>query len=314
MTLSCSIGYALYPAQGHRDRLLACADAAMYAAKRDGGNCCLQYRPDMQQEGSERLDLLQDLHDALAQGQLSLHYQPQIEAAGGRVVGVEALLRWRHPTSGWIGPGEFVPLAERHGLIVPLGHWVIDAACRQAAAWQRAGHALTVSINLSAYQLRQPDLVERIASVLDAHGLPARLLICEITESVAMQDMAATRVVLARLRQLGVRLSIDDFGTGYSSLSVLRHLELQELKIDREFVQDLTETDGARALVQAVVQLAHALGMRVVAEGVETDAQRVALAALGCDELQGYLIARPMPAADLPSWLASRQALAAEPA
>ncbi|MFY9510395.1 MAG: EAL domain-containing protein, partial [Rubrivivax sp.] len=248
-----------------------------------------------QDGASEQLELLQGLRGAVAAGQLRLHYQPKIDSRSGQVRSVEALLRWQHPARGLVGPVQFIPLAERFGLIVGIGAWVIDEACRQVAQWSAEGRRLRVSINLSAYQLRQPDIVERVGAAIHRHGLAADQLVCEITESAAMEDTQTTQRVLEGLAGLGVKLSIDDFGTGYSSLAKLRRMRAHELKIDREFVADVARDADARAVVDAIVHLGHALGLRVVAEGVETPAQRDALVALGCDELQGYYFARPLP-------------------
>lgn len=296
VSLSCSVGVALYPDHGERGRLLASADAAMYAAKNNGGAGYAVFRPGMQQAAAETVALQQALRDAVAGGQLALHYQPKINCSNGQVRGVEALLRWTHPQRGAIPPGVFIPIAERFGLIVSIGNWVIEEACRQLAVWQQQGRQLRVAINLSAYQLRQDDLVERIRACLQRHGVSGSSLVCEITESVAMEDQLASQRVLEQLSALGVELSIDDFGTGYSSLASLRQMHAHELKIDRSFVCDVATDDTARALVDGVVRLAHALKLRVVAEGVETEAQRDTLIALGCDELQGYLFARPVAA------------------
>jgi len=296
--LASSIGIAVYPDHGPAERLMACADAAMYAAKRAGGSRHALYDPDMDKD-AVRTDLLQALRQAVPNRQLQLYYQPKIESRSGRMRAVEALLRWHHPVLGMVPPAEFIPLAERHGVIVPIGNWVIDEACRQLADWQRAGRRLQVSINLSAHQVRQPDLAERIRGALERHGADASLLVCEFTESAAMEDTLGTQHTIDALEALGVRLSIDDFGTGHSSLAMLRHLRVQELKIDRLFVQDVATDTKSRDLVEAVVRLAHVLGMSVVAEGVETAAQRDALLALGCDELQGYFFGRPVAAAAL---------------
>jgi diguanylate cyclase (GGDEF)-like protein len=296
VSLSCSIGVALYPDHGQRERLLASADAAMYAAKNGGGAGFAVFRPSMQQAVAETIELQEALRNAISDGQLALHYQPKITSSNGHVRGVEALLRWTHPVRGTVPPGVFIPIAERYGLIVPIGNWVIDEACRQLALWQRQGRKLRIAINLSAYQLRQEDLVERVRQALQRHGVLGTGLICEITESVAMEDVLASQRVLEQLAALGVQLAIDDFGTGYSSLASLRQMHAHELKIDRSFITEVATDDTARALVDGVVRLAHALGLRVVAEGVETEAQRDVLVALGCDELQGYFFARPMAA------------------
>jgi len=297
--IGASVGLALCPDHGEGTRLKAMADAAMHAAKRAGGNRVEVFDAARHDLGAGALDMLQDLRVALEQGQLSLHYQPKIDAVGGHMYGVEALLRWQHPQRGMVSPGEFIPLAERNGLIVPIGNWVLDEACRQMAAWAVEGRHLMVAVNLSAWQVRQPDFVQRVRATLARHAADPRLLVCEFTESVAMEDVFATQRVIEQLQALGVQLSIDDFGTGHSTLAMLRHLRVHELKIDRLFVRDVAQDPKARNLLEAMVRMAHALGMVVVAEGVETQAQRDTLVALGCDALQGFFYARPMPAAQL---------------
>jgi diguanylate cyclase (GGDEF)-like protein len=294
ISLSGSAGIVLYPDHGGQARLLARADAAKLAAKRLGGACYAFFEPSMENDAREQLDLLRDLRQAIARQELELFYQPKIDAASGQVTAAEALLRWRHPARGLIAPHTFIPLAERFGLMRELGRWVIDAACQQARLWRDSGLRMRVAINLSAQQLRQPDIVEQLEQALERHRIQPALLTCEITETVAMEDTSATQQTLRRLGKLGLHLSIDDFGTGYSSLSYLRQLPAEELKIDRAFVTDVDSSSDARAVVDAVVKLAHALGLRVVAEGVENERQRDTLLALGCDELQGFLYARPM--------------------
>jgi diguanylate cyclase len=259
----------------------------------------------MQDGVRDQLELARDLRAALEEGGagLSLHYQPNVAGDAARVLGVEALLRWQHPRRGAIGPNDFIPVAERFGIIMSLGDWVIDEACRQIAEWRSLGLRLPVAINLSVQQLRQPEaLLQRLQQALKRHQLDVSQLSCEITESVAMEDAAATERVLQRLGELGVSLSIDDFGTGYSSLSYLRRLPVSQLKIDRSFIQDLETSADARAIVMAVIDLAHALGLEVVAEGVETQGQADVLRAKRCDKLQGYFFARPMSAAALTAW------------
>ena len=303
--LGASVGLALYPQDGPGARLLAAADAAMYEAKRGGGGRTVRFAPRMEADLRAQVELQRDLRDALDRpqpGALSLHYQPKVRAADGRVTGVEALLRWQHPTRGAVPPAEFIPVAERFGLIDRLGAWVIEEACRQLRAWAAQGLLLRVAVNLSMHQLRQPGLVGFVRATLQAHGVPPQRLMFEITESAAMGDADATGRVFDELDDLGTELAIDDFGTGYSSLAWLRRLPSRQLKIDRSFVQDLDSRRDALAIVEAVVGLAHALGLAVVAEGVETAAQRDLLRRLGCDELQGYLFARPVPAGQLLRW------------
>ena len=250
----------------------------------------------------EQTDLLRDLRLALAKGQLELYYQPKIHAPSGEITGAEALMRWHHPQRGMVSPTVFIPIAERYGLIHSLGNWVIEEACRQARIWRDEGLRMRVAINLSVHQLRQPDLAERIAGALTRNQIKPNLLTCEITESVAMEDAQNTMKIFESLAAVGVHISIDDFGTGYSSLAYLRKLPAEELKIDRSFVLDLESSADARAVVDAVVKLAQALGLKVVAEGVETEAQNQILRSLGCDELQGFLFAKPMSAKALAVW------------
>ena len=297
-----SIGVVVYPDQGHRDKLMANADVAMYAAKRAGGGTYALFESHMDAGASEQLSLQNDLRHAIELGQLQLFYQPKVDGRLGQIRGVEALLRWNHAQRGMVSPAVFIPIAERFGLIGSIGRWVIDEACRQMAEWADDGVRMRVAINLSVYQLREDDLVQRIETALARNGIDPSQLLCEITESVAMEDIKATQRAFEGLARIGVYLSIDDFGTGYSSLSYLRQLPARQLKIDRSFINDLATSADARAVVDAVVRLAHALGLKVVAEGVETAEQRDILIALGCDELQGFYFARPMPAATLLAW------------
>jgi EAL domain-containing protein (putative c-di-GMP-specific phosphodiesterase class I) len=250
----------------------------------------------------EQAELLQDLRLAVANGQLELFYQPKVDARSLQITAAEALLRWHHPKKGMVSPAVFIPLAERYGLIGQIGNWVIADACRQAAQWRDSGLRMRVAINISPYQMRQDDLVERLQETLAQHKLQPGRFTCEITESVAMEDTQVTRRTFAKMRQAGLHVSIDDFGVGQTSLSYLRRLPAAELKIDASFVQDLEFNLDSRSIVDALVRLAHALGLRVVAEGVETEGQRDVLAAMGCDELQGYLFARPMSARALALW------------
>ncbi len=302
VTLSCSIGIAMYPADGPESKLLAHADAAMFASKASGGATYSFYEPRMSSGAREQVDLLHDLRRALANGELELFYQPKIHAPSGEITGAEALMRWHHPKRGMIGPAVFIPIAERFGLINSLGDWLIDEACRQIRAWRDQGLRMRVAINLSVYQLRQADLPARISAALARHRINPRVLTCEITESVAMDDAVETMQLFYSLAQAGVHISIDDFGTGYSSLSYLRKLPAEELKIDRSFVQDLGTSEDAERVVDAVIKLAQALQLKVVAEGVETEQQYAILRSLGCDELQGFLFAKPMSARALSQW------------
>jgi EAL domain-containing protein (putative c-di-GMP-specific phosphodiesterase class I) len=256
----------------------------------------------MEEDARERFDLLRDLRLALERNELELFYQPKIDAQTGKVTAAEALLRWQHPNRGMVAPSVLIPIAERFGLIRSIGHWVIEDACRQARVWLDHGLRMRVAINLSAAQMRQDDIVARIEDSLARHGVDPSLLTCEITESVAMEDTKATQAALRQLGAAGIHLSIDDFGTGYSSLAYLRKLPAEELKIDRSFVMDVEHSADARAVVDAVVKLAHALGLKVVAEGIENERQQHILVELGCDELQGFLFARPMTARALLVW------------
>ncbi|TXC67372.1 bifunctional diguanylate cyclase/phosphodiesterase [Piscinibacter aquaticus] len=302
LSVSASIGVTLYPRDGSLTSAMAHAEAAARYAKRNGGATFAFFEPRMLGDAREQAELLRDLRHAVAGGQLELVYQPKVHAPSGEITGAEALLRWHHPQRGMVSPMVFVPLAERHGLIVSIGQWVIDEACRQARAWRDEGLRMRVAINLSVHQLRQPDLAERIAAALQRHQVKPNLLTCEITESAAMEDAEGTRAIFEKLSAVGVHLSIDDFGTGYCNFAMLRRLPAEELKIDRSFVLDLETSADARAVVDAVVKLGRALGRKVVAEGVETEGRAQVLRALGCDVLQGYLYAKPMAAKALALW------------
>ena len=280
--------------------LLRDADAAMYRAKRDGRARTVVFHEAMRTEAIGRLDTEMELRRAIALDQLDVHYQPLVEIATGAITGFEALARWQHPTRGSVPPNEFIPIAEETGLIVPLGEWVLDRACRQLHQWQRQHpnrHDLVMSVNLSGVQLRQPDLLERVTAVLGDTAVDPNNLILEITESVLMYDPVETLRVLRDLKQLGLRLSVDDFGTGYSSLAYLKRFPVDALKIDRTFVDGLGTDPDDSAIVAAVLALASSLGLTSIAEGIETPAQLSALAGLGCQKAQGFLLGRPAPAA-----------------
>ncbi len=297
--LTCSIGISLYPDDGPVSRMIGNADAAMHQSKRSGKSTFNFYSPSMNTGKDRLLSMQYDLKTAIAHNRLALYYQPKIDAVTRQIVGVEALLRWHHPNLGMVSPTEFVPLAEHCGLIVPLGNWVIDAAIRQVADWMQAGRDLPVAINLSAHQLNQPDLLQRITEALNRHQVPAELVMLEITESVIMQNAASSLELMKRLTDIGIHFSIDDFGTGYSSLSYLRRFVTSQLKIDRSFILDVEHNEDARAIVGAIVKLAHALGMHVVAEWVENRAQYHYLQTLGCDQIQGFLFSRPVPSSEI---------------
>jgi diguanylate cyclase (GGDEF)-like protein len=308
LQIACSIGIVVYPGQGEPDKLVANADAAMYIAKRAGGANYVMFESHMGSDVAAQLRLQSDLRRAVDLNQFELHYQPKMDGRDGSLSGVEALVRWNHPELGLIGPAQFIGLAERFGMIVRLGDWILDEACRQIALWRAQGLSMPVAVNLSVMQLREVDFVERVERALTRHAVPASLLLCEITESVAMEDIRATHRTFEGLAAVGVFLSIDDFGTGYSSLSQLRRLPARQVKIDRSFVQDLESKEDSRAVVDAVIRLAHALGLSVVAEGVENEIQRDILLTMGCDELQGFLYSRALPASQLFDWLAVRAA------
>jgi diguanylate cyclase (GGDEF)-like protein len=301
-SVTCSIGLAVYPRHGALSALLTHAGVALRAAKSAGGASHAFFDPRMVSATKDQAELLFDLRQALSRGQLELYYQPKIHAPSAQIMGVEALLRWHHPKRGIISPEIFIPLAERHGLIDALGDWVIDEACQQARRWRDQGLRMRVAVNVSAHQLRHHDLPACIGDALKRHHINPALLTCEITESVAMEDTEVTMRFFTDVAALGVHLSIDDFGSGYSSLAYLRKLPATELKIDRSFVLDLETSAEARKIAQAVVQLAQSLNMTVVAEGVETDEQYRLLRSFGCDQLQGFLFAKPMSAKALTLW------------
>ncbi|WP_054774186.1 EAL domain-containing protein, partial [Methylogaea oryzae] len=291
-----SIGIALSPDDGEDfDTLLRNADAAMYTAKQDGRNSYVFFTPSMNAGALERLSMETSLRRALEREEFRLHYQPKVDADSGRVLGLEALLRWEHPELGWVPPSRFIPLAEDTGQIAAIGNWVLQTACRQNRAWQEQGLlAVPVAVNLSALQFRQRRLKDQVLDALRQSDLDARYLELELTESMLMEDTAGAVVMLAELRKIGVRLSIDDFGTGYSSLSYLKRLPIDALKIDQSFVRDIADDSDDAAIVSAVISMAHDLHLRVVAEGVETLEQLRFLRAHQCDEAQGYLFSRPV--------------------
>ena len=308
ISLTCSIGIAQYPDSPSVEQLLSHSMDAMQTARKAGGAVYCVYEQGMDRRGSEQIDMQRDLRHAIAGQELMLHFQPKLKTDGA-LAGVEALLRWTHPQRGSVSPAQFIPVAERFGLIGELGLWVLDEACRHVRLWLDAGLEIPVAVNISVHQLRQPDLPQRVREALARHAVPPRMLILEITESTAMDDIEASIRVFDMLADIGVQLSIDDFGTGYSSLSYLRRLPAKQLKIDRAFVRDLDSSPDAQAIVEAVVRLSHALGLKVVAEGVETQPQADILIRYACDELQGFLYAKPMPDSALQGWLAQRASL-----
>ncbi|MDH0289442.1 EAL domain-containing protein [Pseudomonas sp. GD04087] len=297
LRIATSIGIVVYPGDGaSQHELLRNADAAMYHAKGNGKNGYSFFEQSMNTNARNHLQLLHDLRAALERREFTLHYQPKF-AASGEPIGAEALLRWQHPQRGLLMPDTFIALAERTGLIIPIGDWVLDEACRQMREWYLQGHeSWRVAVNLSALQFCHAALVQSVAEALQRHQLPARCLTLEITETTAMRDADSSLEILGRLSDMGVDLSIDDFGTGYSSLLYLKRLPANELKIDRGFVRDLEQDSDDAAIVSAIVALGQALDLRIVAEGVETSGQQNFLTRLGCDSLQGFLLGKPVPA------------------
>ena len=300
MTASVGIAFSRQGAQ-LSEQLLQDADTAMYQAKRQGGarhqivDLCEQHLAD------ERAGLERDLRGVSARGELRTEYQPIVETDTGRIAGVEALLRWDHPSRGLVSPTLLVPLAERSGLITEIGRWVLEQACADRHRWQnhQQGDDLAMSVNVSAHQLMSPNYVSTVAAALSGTDTDPKLVTLEVTESVFVQDSERALVVLSDLKHLGVKLALDDFGTGYSSLDYLKRFPIDIVKIDQTFVADLERDQASHAIVLAVIELAHMLGMTVVAEGVETAEQHKRLASLGCDSCQGYYFARPMSADDL---------------
>ncbi len=296
--VSGSVGVAMYPGDGADiDTLLMNADTAMYRAKEAGRGGFQFYDRSMNARALDRLVMETSLRRAIDRSEFTLHYQPRIELATGRIVGAEALIRWQNPERGMVPPDEFIPLAETSGLVIPIGEWAIAEACRQGAAWRAAGlDAVPIAVNLAATHLRERSLPDLVAHMLREHGLPAALLEIEVTESILMVDPEQSVANAVRLKDIGVGLSIDDFGTGYSSLSYLKRLPITSLKIDRSFVRDIATDPDDAAIITAVIAMAHTLKLRVVAEGVETHAQWAFLKAHGCDEFQGFLVSRPVDA------------------
>jgi diguanylate cyclase (GGDEF)-like protein/PAS domain S-box-containing protein len=299
------IGIALYPQDAaSANELMRLADIAKHRARSEAGEPVHFHSESTHIQLNERLTIEEQLRHALARDELTPHYQPKVDIATGRVTGFEVLLRWNSPVLGAVSPARFIPIAEQTGLIVPIGTWVLRTACAQASLWAREhGIATRIAVNLSIRQFYQKDLLQVIADALADAGLPPHALELEITESIAMSRVDVVERLLGGIRDLGVELSIDDFGTGYSSLAYLKRFPVQRLKVDRAFVRDLGRDADSAAIVRSVVALGHGLSMRIVAEGVETEDQLAMLRALGCDEYQGYLFARPMDAAAVPALL-----------
>ncbi|MGZ8211209.1 MAG: sensor domain-containing protein, partial [Burkholderiales bacterium] len=313
--VSTSIGISMFPSDSEDEQaLLKNADSAMYRAKESGRNSFRFYTREMNARAMYRLQLENSLRHALDRGEFCLHYQPKACLHTGEITGVEALLRWERPGHGLVAPAEFVPLLEDTGLIVPVGEWVLSEACRQADAWRKAGRALVpVAINISARQFASRNLGDLVRRMMNLHGLDPRYLEFELTESLLMVNTEDAVRTLEYLKSLGLKLSIDDFGTGYSSLAYLKRFPIDALKIDRSFIDEITTDVGDATITRAVIGMAHNLGLKVIAEGVETQAQIAFLSANGCDEAQGFYFARPQPAAEAVKWLGKAQPDACAP-
>lgn len=293
--ISPSIGISMYPYDGDEiESLISNADSAMYRAKRSGRNKIEKAQLDVSAGAFEKLMVENDLRNALVKNELLLYFQPQIDLSKNEIVGMEALLRWNHPELGIVPPAEFIPIAEESGLIIPIGDWVMRAACLKIKAWMKEGQRIRISINLSAKQFLQNDLAEKFQQLIDETQIPPELLEIEITESMIMYNMGSATDVLNRLKKLGVYIAIDDFGKGYSSLSYLQKFPLDTLKIDRSFIFDIDSNPSSKALTQAISNLGHALDMKVIAEGVETSDQLAHVEKLQCDVVQGYYFSIPL--------------------
>lgn len=295
--LRVAIGVAVAgPRDASPTKLLGDAETAMYAAKSSAEERLVVFTDELRARSAHRFALESELRRAVDREGFELHYQPQVSLPDRRIVAAEALLRWDHPQHGWMPPAEFIPIAEDTGLIVPIGHWVIQRATGQLADWQRAGYEVTMSVNVSARQFADPDFMFQVRDLLTSTGVAANSLTLEITESQVMHNLEITQPAMTTLRSFGCRLSIDDFGSGYASLNQLKNIPADELKLDRSFIVGLEHDERDRGVIQGAVQLAHSLGMLVVAEGVETVAQLNFLSDVGCDALQGFLLGRPQPA------------------
>lgn len=308
--MATSVGVSLSPKDGEDpSSLLKTADMAMYRAKEDGGNSCQYYQPALQAQKMEWLTLESSLRQALERQEFLLHYQPQVDLDSGRMIGIEALVRWNHPEQGLVPPGKFIPLAEETGLIIPIGEWVLRTACVQARIWQSEGfNNIRVAVNLSARQFRQKNLIEMIGHIIKETGIEPRLLELELTESI-MQNAEMSIKALRQLSAMGLEIAIDDFGTGYSSLSYLKRFPINTLKIDQAFIRHLTDDPDDPLIVTAIITLAHNLRLNAIAEGVETAEQLKLLRLLRCDRMQGYYFSRPLPADEMSKLLAEDRRL-----
>jgi diguanylate cyclase (GGDEF)-like protein len=303
--ITVSAGISIFPSDGNSSQtLLKAADVALYRAKQTGRNRCVHYTPSMHVHTVETLELESDLRHALERGEFLLHYQPKVETATGRVIGTEALLRWNHPLRGLIPPMDFIPLAEETGLIVPIGEWVLATACARNKAWQNQTEIkLTVAVNLSARQFWDPMLLKKLTRIIRSSGIEPSTLELELTESMVMSNGEGGVNVLQKLKSIGVQIAIDDFGVGYSSLAYLKRFPIDILKVDRSFIRDIPTESSDMKIVRAIVVMAHSLGLKVVAEGVETAAQLSFLRAQHCDAVQGFFLYRPLPEAEVASVL-----------
>jgi diguanylate cyclase (GGDEF)-like protein/PAS domain S-box-containing protein len=299
-----SVGISYYPVDGHdSETLIKHADTAMYFAKENGKNTYCHYSSDMEAQAKNKLILERDLRKALEKNQFELYYQPKLALDSETVIGFEALVRWNHPTRGLVSPLDFIPLAEKTKLIIPLGEWILRTACKQIKKWLDLGFALqNTAVNLSAHQFSQPDLVEKIGEIIQETAIQPEYLELEITESVLMENAEMAANQLKQLNGTGIKISIDDFGTGYSSLSYLNSFPLDNLKVDRAFVKDITCEEDA-SLAKAVISIAKALNLKTIAEGVETETQKEVLRSIGCDVMQGYLLSKPLPADEATKFL-----------
>ncbi|OAS15673.1 hypothetical protein A8708_03575 [Paenibacillus oryzisoli] len=307
--VSVSIGVSIYPHDGNDiQSLTKHADTAMYSAKESGRNNYKFYNTTMEKNTYAKLSLERDLRHAIERDELLLYYQPQIELDSGCILGVETLARWKHPKHGFIPPSEFIPIAEYSRLIVPIGKWILYTACKQNKAWQDAGlPKVHVAVNLSLHQFQNSEIIQTVAQILEETGLEPQYLELEITESIAMQDVEKVILTLQGLYALGVKISIDDFGTGYSSLNYLKNFPIQRLKIDKSFLDDIVRSEKERAIVGAIIVMAHSLNLRVTAEGVESMEQVALLQDCNCDEIQGYIYSRPIPSSECAELLAERR-------
>jgi diguanylate cyclase (GGDEF)-like protein len=296
LTISCSVGISVFPEHGvDGEALVKNADAAMYNAKANGRNNLRFFTSDMSAQVLERITLENSLRSAMGKDELFLAYQPQLEIATGRITGLEALLRWRHPTLGLVSPDRFIPIAENSGLIVPLGEWVLRSACRQAREWQTAGlPRVSVAVNVSAVQFRQEGFCDLVKKALSDTGLEPQFLELELTETLLLANAEAMVSVVKDLKALGITLAIDDFGTGYSSFSYLKRLQLNKFKIDRSFIRDVAVNPEDATITSAIISMAKSLKLKVIAEGVETEAQMQFLRDHQCDEIQGFYFSKPL--------------------